>query len=173
MQGRVNGEKGLYVTFSETRNELITAADSHGWSLDGIEIFELATLETGLDLDDQYTMFQPSEVELNVMTRAVLAEVERTSPVRVVFDSLSEMQLLSQSPLRFRHQILALKQFLANKQCTVLMIDDKTLEVERLAASEPGPRRDPARADGTRIWHRATAAARHQDAGRGLSRRLP
>ena len=132
MQGRDNGEKGLYVTFSETKDELIAAAVSHGWDLDGIEIFELGPLEIGMDLDDQYTMFQPAEVELNILTTAILAEVERASPVRIVFDSLSEMQLLSQGALRFRHQILALRQFFASRQCTVLMTDDRTLEVRDL-----------------------------------------
>ena len=85
IQGRVVGEKGLYITFSETKGELEAAAESHGWSLDGIEICELATVEAGLNLDNQYTMFQPSEVELNIMTKAVLAEIE--APLRFGWSS--------------------------------------------------------------------------------------
>ncbi len=128
MRGRDRGEKGLYLTLSETRDELLEAARSHGWSLDGIEIFELIAPETELEPDNQFTMFQPSEVELSVTTRAILAEVERISPSRVVFDSFSEMRLLTQSPLRFRRQALALKQFFIGRQCTVVLLDEKTTE---------------------------------------------
>ena len=132
MAGRDRGERGLYVTLSETRDELLAASRSHGWSLDGIDIFELVTPETELEPDNQFTMFQPSEVELSVTTRAVLAEVERTGPTRVVFDSLSEMRLLAQHALRFRRQVLALKQFFTGRRCTVLLLDDKTSETNDL-----------------------------------------
>lgn len=126
MHGVAVGEPGLYVTLSETKTELTAVARSHGWSLEGLEVFELVASEEDLEPENQYTMFQPSELELTVTTKAVLAQVERTSPRRLVFDSLSELRLLAQNPLRYRRQILALKQFFAGRNCTVLLLDDKT-----------------------------------------------
>jgi circadian clock protein KaiC len=128
LEGKRHGEKGLYLTLSETKEELIAGAASHGWSLDGIEIVELVPREADLSADDNLTMFNPSEVELNDTTRAVLASVEQIKPRRVVFDSLSEMRLLAQSSLRYRRQILALKQFFIGRHVTVLLLDDGTSE---------------------------------------------
>ena len=124
--GQMAGEKTLYVTLSETKAELHAVAASHGLDLSGVEIFELIAAEKDLDPDNQYTMFQPSEVELNVTTQEILAAVDRVKPTRVVIDSLSEIKLLAQSSLRFRRQVLALKQFFAGRACTVLFLDDKT-----------------------------------------------
>jgi circadian clock protein KaiC len=132
LEGRRLGEPGLYVTLSETRAELHDVARSHGWSLDGIALLELVAPEAELEPDNQYSMFQPSEVELGETTKAVLAEVERTRPRRVVIDSLSEMRLLAQNPLRYRRQTLALKQFFIGRECTVLLLDDLTSETEDL-----------------------------------------
>ena len=131
-EGRRQGEPGLYVTLSETKAELLGVARSHGWSLEGIGLLELVAPESELEPDNQYSMFQPSEFELGQTTKAVLAEVERTRPVRVVVDSLSEMRLLAQSPLRYRRQILALKQFFIGRECTVFLLDDLTSEKEDL-----------------------------------------
>ncbi|HWE37331.1 MAG TPA: ATPase domain-containing protein [Isosphaeraceae bacterium] len=131
-EGRRLGESGLYVTLSETKAELQAVARSHGWSLEGITILELVAPESELEPDNQYAMFQPSEVELGETTRTLLAEVERTKPRRVVLDSLSEMRLLAQSPLRYRRQILALKQFFIGRECTVFLLDDLTSETEDL-----------------------------------------
>jgi len=132
IQGRAEGERGLYVTLSETESELVATARSHGWTLEGIDVFELVPPEDELEPENQQTMFQPSEVELSVTTRAVLDVVERTGPTRLVLDSLSEMRLLAQNPLRFRRQILALKQFFTGRRCTVLLLDDKTSSAEDL-----------------------------------------
>ncbi len=128
LEGNRAGEKGLYVTLSETKAELLAVAESHGWSLDGIEIIELIAGEKDLEGDSQLTMYHPSEVELSETTRSVLEAVERIKPQRVIFDSLSEMRLLAQSSLRYRRQILALKQFFIGRQCTVLLLDDRTAE---------------------------------------------
>jgi circadian clock protein KaiC len=130
LEGVRQGEKVLYVTLSETRMELMAVAKSHGMVLDGVEIFELIAEEQDLDPDNQYTMFQPSEVELSVTTRRIQDEVERIKPKRVVIDSLSEVKLLAQSALRFRRQVLALKQFFVGRDCTVLFLDDKTARGE-------------------------------------------
>lgn len=126
LEGLKNGERGLYVTLSETKPELISVAKSHGWSLDGLDIYELVDPSDSLESDSQYTMFEPSEVELGRTIRGVLDQVSRVKPRRVALDSLSEMRLLAQSPLRYRRQILALKQFFVGRDCTVLMLDDKT-----------------------------------------------
>ena len=128
LEGARQGEKGLYVTLSETKQELTKVGESHGWSLDPLSIYELIPSEESLKSESQYKMFHPSEVELNETTRRILDEVERLRPTRIVFDSLSEMRLLAQNPLRYRRQILALKQFFVGRACTVLLLDDRTSE---------------------------------------------
>jgi circadian clock protein KaiC len=125
LDGVARGDSGLYITLSETADELRAVATTHGWSLDALSLFELAGDEV-LDLDAQQSVFHPSEVELAETTRKVMNQVDQVKPVRVVFDSLSEMRLLAQNPLRYRRQILALKQFFATRNCTVLLLDDKT-----------------------------------------------
>lgn len=124
LAGRDAGEKGIYVTLSETKEELIAIARSHGWSLDGIEIHELVDPE-GTIGQVQYTMFEPAEIELGNTIGSVQQHIETLRPSRIVFDSLSEMRLLSQGALRYRRQILSLKQFLAGRNCTTLLLDDK------------------------------------------------
>jgi circadian clock protein KaiC len=122
------GEPVLYVTLSETMEELRAVAASHVWSLEGVSICDLAASEESLKADAQYTLFHPSEVELGETTRMVLDEVERIQPTRVVLDSLSEVRLLARDPLRYRRQILALKQFFSAQRCTVLLLDDQATE---------------------------------------------
>src|SRR5688572_11711895 len=123
LEGARNGERGLYVTLSETREELNAVAVSHNWSLDGIEVFELTAGEA---TEEAYTLFHPAEVELQQTVDAVFKAVDASKAQRVVFDSLSEMRLLARDPLRFRRQILALKQFFSGRNCTILLLDDKT-----------------------------------------------
>jgi circadian clock protein KaiC len=137
-QGVRLGEAVLYITLSETEEELREVAESHGWSLDGITIRELVPSEALLDPAEQYTMFHPADVELSDATKTILADVDRVKPKRVVFDSLSELRLLAGNPLRYRRQILALKQFFAGRQCTVMLLDDLTatdrdLQVQSIA----------------------------------------
>jgi circadian clock protein KaiC len=130
LEGVRQGERVLYVTLSETEEELRAMAVSHGWSLEGINIHELIPSEQQLQSDEQYTMFHPSEVELTETTNVILTEVERLKPGRVVFDSLSEVRLVASTALRYRRQILALKRYFAGRKCTVLLLDDLTA-VER------------------------------------------
>lgn len=127
LEGLAKGESGLYVTLSETADELNTVAGSHGWTLEGLTVFELVTQE-GLSSQAEQSILHPAEVELNETTRGVVEAVSRLNPSRVVFDSLSEMRLLAQDPLRYRRQILALKHFFTAQRCTVLMLDDKTAQ---------------------------------------------
>src|SRR5262245_2697377 len=115
LEGVRRGESSIYVTLSETKAELNDVAKSHGWSLDGIPLLELVAPESELEPDNQYAMFQPSELELGVTTKAIIAEIERCKPKRVVIDSLSEVRLLARDPLRYRRQILALKQFFVGR----------------------------------------------------------
>lgn len=124
-QGVHENERGLYVTLSETAAELRTVASSHGWTLDGIELFELVSSE-GLSPELEQSILHPAQVELGETVRGVIAAVERLQPQRVVFDSLSEMRLLAQDPLRYRRQVLALKKFFADQGCTVLLLDDRS-----------------------------------------------
>ncbi|MES2973633.1 MAG: ATPase domain-containing protein [Pseudomonadota bacterium] len=131
LEGVARGETGLYVTLSETAEELATVAASHGWSLKGMEIFELVTEEV-LSVEAEQSILHPAEVELGETTRGVMAVVEKLRPARVVFDSLSEMRLLAQDPLRYRRQILTLKHFFTSMGCTVLMLDDKTAQATDL-----------------------------------------
>lgn len=118
-------ETVLYVTLSETRHELFDVAESHGWSLDGISLYELESLRDDTE-NQEYSVFHPSEVELGETTARILRYVDEINPARVVFDSLSELRLLAQSALRYRREILALKQFFSGRKCTVLLLDDRT-----------------------------------------------
>ncbi|WP_164103876.1 ATPase domain-containing protein [Candidatus Laterigemmans baculatus] len=128
IQGARLGQRCLFVALSETEEELHATAASHGWSLEGIDILSISPTEANLTLDSRYTMYHPSEVELAETTKSVLAEAERIKPDRLVFDSLSELRLLAENPLRYRRQVLAMKQFFAHQQCTVLFITDRTGE---------------------------------------------
>jgi RecA-superfamily ATPases implicated in signal transduction len=125
LEGVKNGEKGLYVTLSESKQELVDVAASHGWSLDGIEIFELGS-NPSQTLEEGYTIFHPAEVELQQTVDAGARGNRPIRPAPGIFDSLSEMRLLAREPLRFRRQILALKQFFMGRRATVLLLDDKT-----------------------------------------------
>jgi len=126
LQGREQGERCLYVTLSETKDELGHVAESHGWSLQGIDLYELDATERRLKPEWEYTVFRPEDAELTDTIHDVYQQVEKIKPRRVVFDSLSEMRLLARDPLRYRRQILALKQFFAGRQCTVMLLDDMT-----------------------------------------------
>lgn len=125
LQGAAAGEAGLYITLSESETELRHGAASHGWSLDGLDIFELVA-DSGLDPDSEQSVLHPSEFELGEAVRGVMERVEAGRPRRIVLDSLSEMRLLAQSPLRYRRQVLALKRFFSRRRCTVLLLDDRT-----------------------------------------------
>ena len=137
-EGVARGEPVLYVTLSETDEELRGVAQSHGWTLDGVTIQEILPTPGALRADEQYTIFHPAEVELGDTMERILAMVDQVKPQRIVFDSLSELRLLSGNSLRYRRQILALKQFFTGRQCTVLLLDDMSgsrhdLQVQSIA----------------------------------------
>ncbi len=127
--GAAAGERGLYVTLSETEDELRDGAASHGWSLEGLDIFELVPPESLLDAEQQQSLLYSSDLELGETTRRIFEAFQQVMPDRVVIDSLSEIRLLAQGSLRYRRQILALKHYFARQHATVLMLDDLTTEM--------------------------------------------
>jgi len=128
MAGAAAGEQSLYITLSETEDELRSGAASHGWSLDGVDIFELVPPESLLDDEQQQSLLYSSDLELGETTKRIFEAFEKVKPNRVVLDSLSEIRLLAQSSLRYRRQILALKHYFARSGATVLMLDDLSSE---------------------------------------------
>src|SRR3954452_7258657 len=132
LEGLRHGERCLYITLSESKRELLSVAERHGWSLDGLEIYELVPPELSLDPKQQQSLVYTSDLELGETVHMVLAEVERVRPSRVVFDSLSEIRLLSQGSLRYRRQVLALKHFFLLHNATVLLLDDLTAHEDDL-----------------------------------------
>jgi circadian clock protein KaiC len=126
LDGVRRGERVLYISLSETERELSLVAKRHGWSLEGITVFELVPAEASLDPSRELTVFHPAEIELNETTQLVFDRVQALNPARIVLDSLSELRLLAQDPLRYRRQILGLKQFVAGRNSTVLLLDDRS-----------------------------------------------
>lgn len=129
LQGVKEGESVLHITLSETEEEIRAVAESHGWTLDQVHLFEVKGSEDQLGIEDEYTAFHPAEVELGETVQSLLAAVDRVKPQRVVVDSLSEMRLLARDPLRYRRQIVALKSYFMERDCTVLFLDDPATKV--------------------------------------------
>jgi circadian clock protein KaiC len=125
LAARGRGERTLYVTLSETAEELAAVAESHGWSLDGIDTQQLAPVANRAA--EEYTLYHPAEVELADLTKTVLERADRVQPACVVLDSLSELRLLARDPLRYRRQVLSLKEFFASRGVTVLILDDHSV----------------------------------------------
>jgi circadian clock protein KaiC len=132
LDGMRRGERCLYITLSESKRELVSVAERHGWSLAGLDIYELVPPELSLDPKQQQSLVYASDLELGETVQMALTEIARVKPDRVVFDSLSEIRLLSQGSLRYRRQVLALKSFFLLNNVTVLMLDDLTSEQDDL-----------------------------------------
>ena len=126
LEGIRRGETCLYVTLSETRAEIEKVASSHGWDLSKLHITELVPSERNLSADSLLTVFNPSELELGETTQALISSANEHRPQRLVIDSLAELRLIAQNPVRYRRQVLALKQHFSDRDCTVLMLDDRT-----------------------------------------------
>ncbi|MDX1951006.1 MAG: ATPase domain-containing protein [Verrucomicrobiota bacterium] len=125
LQGVKNGESVFYITLSETSRELRKVAESHGWNLDSVPLIELSAVESMLRPEAQTTVFRSSEMEMTSLSRMIMEAVGKIKPSRIVFDSLSEFRLIADSPLRYRRQLLALKQEFSKYRSTVLLLDDK------------------------------------------------
>ena len=123
LEGVKRGESCMYITLSESAEELRANAASHGFDLSGINMQELQPAEN-LRPEEQYTLFHPSEIELGDLSRNVFEAVEKFKPARAVLDSVSDMRLLARDSLRYRRQILALKQFFAGRGCTLLLLNE-------------------------------------------------
>ena len=163
LEGSKKGETGLYVTLSESEKELRVVAARHGWSLDGLSIFELISPRGESDPDHEQTLFHPAELELSETTKLILDCVTALKPLRVVFDSLSEMRLLAQNPITYRRQILALKHFFSGRNC-YRFTRRPLLECERHPAPQYRAWRHTSGTGGARLWSRTAPAACHKDA---------
>ena len=130
LQGVAEGERGLYVTFSESAPELRQMAASHGWSLESLDLFEVTPTEAALDQEAEYTVFHSEEVELGQTTKTILDRIEELKPSRVVLDSLAELRLMARDTPRYRRQLLALKQYFTGRELTVLLLDDRTSQTQ-------------------------------------------
>lgn len=128
LEGARRGETGLYIALSETRDEILSVARSHRWPIEQISIFELSALEQQLAQEERNTVFHPAEIELNKTTQMLLQRIQEVKPKRLVLDSLSELRLLSDTPLRYRRQMLSFKQYFAGQQMTVLLLDDHSAD---------------------------------------------
>lgn len=126
LEGARQGQRGLYVTFSESRAEIQSVAESHAWSLEDLEIFEFGQARQALEGERAGTVFHPAETEMTAIMSSVAAAIARVTPHRMVFDSLSELRLLAGDPLRYRRQILEFKALLSKISCTALLLDDRT-----------------------------------------------
>jgi circadian clock protein KaiC len=129
LSGIRNGGRALYISLSETEQELRAMGDSHGWVLDGLDIFEMIPVEANLSGENQYSFFHPEEIELGETIRTIVDRVSSTDPTHIVIDSLSELRLLALDPRRYRRQVLALKHYFSGKHSTVLFLDDRTSEI--------------------------------------------
>lgn len=127
-EGLRSGEKALYIALSETTQELHAIAESHGWNLDSVDVYEITPVEASLQPGEEYTIFHSDEVEMAETIKLILNRVEEVQATRVVIDSLAELRLLSRDPVRYRRQTLALKQHFTRKKITVLLLDDRTSE---------------------------------------------
>lgn len=135
LEGKRRGERTLWVSLSETEAQLRSTAVSHGWNLDGIEIFNPTRTE-GAVPDGEYSFFSPADIELNDITKTVVAAVEKVNPTRVVFDPFSDVKLLAHDPLRYRRQVLQLREYFGRRHCTVLLIQERTAEGSTDPAAE-------------------------------------
>ena len=131
LDGEAKGETSLYITLSESFNELIAVGKSHDWDLSAINIYDLTVSSDTLFDDSRYTVFHPSEVEMSETIKAILSEVERLNPTRIIVDSLSEIRMLASDALRFRRQILALKHYFIGRKCTIILLDDLTVQTSQ------------------------------------------
>ncbi|HEY6343872.1 MAG TPA: ATPase domain-containing protein [Bryobacteraceae bacterium] len=173
LEGARRGQKCLYVTLSETLEELHDVAASHGWNLDGLNLLELDSIAERLAEEANYTVFHASDVELGETVKRIRAEVERIDPTRIALDSVSELKILSQTSVRYRREILALKQFFAGRKCTVLILRRSHDAGRRTAASEHRSRSDTNGARAPRIRHDAPSDPYRENARCAIHRRTP
>lgn len=125
LEGAQQGESGLYISLAESEGELRHVAASHGFDLANITLCKISPPELTGNASEEYTVFQPAEVELSDVLETILARVREVEPSRVVIDSMSELRMLARDSLRYRRQILHLKQFFEGRDCTTLLLDER------------------------------------------------
>ncbi len=125
IEGAKRGEKGLYLSLAESEDELRHVAASHGMDLTSVDICKISPTEPVGEIDQQYTVFQPAEVELADVLETILTKVRDLQPSRVIIDSMSELRMLARDSLRYRRQVLSLKQFFEGRDCTTLLLDER------------------------------------------------
>jgi len=126
IDGNEKNERCLYISLSETVDELRATAASHGWTVEGIDLQQLVPAEIGADR--QQNVLFPSEAELGQTISLITEAIDKVRPTRVVIDSMSELRMVANDPMRYRRQIVILKQFLLGLDCTSLLMDDLTDE---------------------------------------------
>jgi circadian clock protein KaiC len=126
LEGRRRGERTLWITLSETERQLRQSAASHGWSLEGVEVCNPVAPQRVHHPDEKYSFFSPADVELDEIREAIVAATERVRPARVVFDPFSDIRHLAREVLRYRRQVLTLRDFFGEHGCTVLLMQEMT-----------------------------------------------
>jgi circadian clock protein KaiC len=126
LAGQRRGERTLWITLSETERQLRQTAQSHGWSLDGIDVCNPVAPDGVRQGDDKYSFFSPADVELDQIRQAIVAATERVRPSRVVFDPFSDVRHLAREVLHYRRQVLSLREFFNDHRCTVLLMQELT-----------------------------------------------
>jgi circadian clock protein KaiC len=126
LDGQRRGEPTLWITLSETQRQLRQTASSHGWSLDGVDVCTPIALQPIRRPEDTYSFFSPADVELDEIREAIIAATDRVRPLRVVFDPFSDIRHLAREVLRYRRQILMLRDFFSERNCTVLLMQELT-----------------------------------------------
>ena len=110
LEGAKAGEHSLYITLSETEQELRQAAASHGWTLGSeIEVLELIPPESLLAEEQQQSLLYSYDLELRETTKQIVDAVERAKAGPWCSDSLSEIRLMAQSSPRYRRHLLSIK----------------------------------------------------------------
>ncbi len=119
--GAEKGQTVLFITLSQTEKTLRKIAASHGWSLEGVQISERRGAGDREEATEQ-TIFPTAVVELGETMSALMSEIERVDPDRVVIDAMSQVRQLADTPLRYQRQLLVLRDFLSTRRATVLVV---------------------------------------------------
>lgn len=125
LRRRQEGDRALYIVMTESRRDIEMICNSHGWRSDTLTLCELIKASLSPVEQSKESIFDPSEVELGDVIKAITSEIDRITPSHLVIDGLSELRVLAGSALRYRRQLLSLKMFLEQRSITTLLLDDK------------------------------------------------
>jgi circadian clock protein KaiC len=133
-EGLRQGEKAVYVSFSESMGELRDVAESHNWPLEAIEVCELAG-DISRRAVSGSSIFYAADVDLPEVIAKILEVVERVEPSRLVIDSLSELRNMAESRRHYRRALFKLKVSLEGAGVTTLFVGEKGLHSKTEAES--------------------------------------